>query len=147
MKIKTLFVAGCMALSTTLWAASEKADTAVSHHFHPQASQELKVNKKAMYPGYCEIEIINNSYDNVTVFGRFDDGTELQPFNVYSYEYPHYIHLDYYGYCHAGMDLFIRTFSGYQIYAGYTPVYSTVRIVPYLNKQLKAEVVSKPPVS
>ena len=94
-------------------------------------------------PGYCEVEIINSSYDNVTVYGRFDDGSSLIPFNIYSFERPYYISLYYYNYCHRDMFLDIVTFSGYHVYSGYTNTESTIRIVPYLANQVKAEVHAK----
>ncbi len=138
MKLRSLILGLCVGLCSTVFAANQ--------HVHPQAD---KTDNKAMaaqkvgYPGYCEIEVINSSFSNVTVYGVFDDGLALSPFNVYSFESPHYISLYYYGYCHAGMNLYIDTWSGYHIYAGYTPTGSTVRVVPYLANQLKAEVVKK----
>jgi hypothetical protein len=120
-----------------------------NRHVHPdtgvkpaQVSAE-KSTKNSMYPGYCEIEVINDSYDNVTVYGRFDDGSTMPPFNIYTYESPHYISLFYYNYCHRDMYLDVVTFSGYHIYSAYTSANSTVRIVPYLANQVKAEVRSK----
>jgi hypothetical protein len=84
------------------------------------------------WPGYCEIEIINQSNNDVNVYGVYDDGIALAPFSIYSYEFPHYISLYYYGYCHAGMNLYIDTFYGSSVYAGYVSRYSTIRIVPSL---------------
>lgn len=117
---------------------------AANKHLHPQASSENNpsVKQKLQSPGYCEIEIVNNSYDDVRVYGIFDDGASLEPFNVYGFGTPHYISMYYYGYCHAGMTLYVDTFSGYRIYAGYTPTQSTIRVVPY-RQQLKAEVIAK----
>ncbi|KTD18846.1 Uncharacterised protein [Legionella lansingensis] len=142
MKLKSLLFVCCLGLLTSAFADNR--------HLHPQANSPTantagakSVAKGAKLPGYCEIEIINSSYDHVRVYGVFDDGKSLTPFNVYSYEGPHYIDLFYYGYCHAGMNLWIDTFSGYRIYGGYTYVNSTVRVVPYLNKQLKVEINAK----
>lgn len=134
MKLRSLLVGLCVSLCSTVFAAN--------HHFHPQAtnSDNKTTEKKVAWPGACEIEIINNSYDDVRVYGVFDDGSSLTPFNIYSYESPHYISLYYYGYCHSGMDLYIDTWRGYHVYADYTPRGSTVRVVPYLANQLKAEV-------
>ncbi|STX29543.1 Uncharacterised protein [Legionella beliardensis] len=139
MKLKSLLLACGLGLLSTAYAEN--------HHVHPKAeglkSEAVNSAKKAMTPGYCEIEIINNSYDNVTVYGRFDDGSSLTPFNVYSFEAPHYIDLHYYGYCHRDMYLDIVTFNGYHIYSGYTRSETTVRIVPYLKNQVKAEIKAK----
>ncbi|STX52183.1 Uncharacterised protein [Legionella busanensis] len=139
MKVKSLLLACCLGLLSTAYAENR--------HVHPKVealkTEAVSAAKKAMAPGFCEIEIINNSYDNVTVYGRFDDGSSLAPFNVYSFEAPHYIDLYYYGYCHRDMYLDIVTFSGYHIYSGYTRSETTVRIVPYLKNQVKAEVRAK----
>lgn len=141
MKLKSLFFLVCMSLFSTGFAANA--------HQHPQVAQQGDQGEKKptqeglQYPAYCEIEIINDSYSNVTVYGTFDDGVSLVPFNVYSFESPHYISLWYYGYCHAGMDIRIRTFLGYTVYAGYTPTHTTIHLVPYLTNQVKAEVKKK----
>lgn len=112
-----------------------------NQHVHPQATAGdrtmLPVNAK--WAGYCEIEIINNSYQDVRVYGTFDDGLPMRSFNVYSFEAPHYISLYYYGYCHAGMDIYIDSFNGWNIYSGYTPRSVTLTVVPYLANQAKAE--------
>ncbi len=100
-------------------------------HLYPSSKVPLAAKKQVddlKYPGYCEIEIINNSYYDVRVFGTFDDGEELRPFRIYPHEYPHYISLYYYGYCHYGMDLYIETLAGYRIYSGYTRRYDTIYI-------------------
>jgi hypothetical protein len=119
-----LFVCG-LGLMSTLFAGNR--------HIHPEdgTKQAQGVAAKAMMPGFCEIELINSSFDNVSVYGRFDDGSSMIPFNIYSFEGPHYVSLFYYNYCHRDMYLDIITFSGYHIYSGYTSVDSTVRLVPY----------------
>lgn len=136
MKLKLFIVGLGMSLCSVVFAANE--------HVHPDAQKRANTPASGMtWPSYCEIEIVNRSLDDVTVSGIFDDGIPLQSFNVYSFEQPHYISLYYYGYCHAGMDLDIHTFYGDYIYSGYTPVGRTIRIVSYLGKQAKAEVVAK----
>ncbi|VEG92425.1 hypothetical protein [Legionella spiritensis] len=137
MKLKSLLFVCCLGLLSAAFADNR--------HIHPQAKEkDVKSSvKNAMYPNYCEIEIINDSYDGVNVYGRFDDGSYLDAFSIRRYEAPHYISLYYYGYCHSWMNIYIDTFSGYHVYSGYTPVNSTIRIVPYLKNQLKAEVSSK----
>lgn len=137
MKLKTLIFGLCVGLCSSVFAVSQtplaqanKADDRVP-------------SKNVSYPGYCEIEIINNSFDDIRVYGVYDDGATMIPFNMYSFEAPHYIPLYYYGYCHAGMNLYIDTFSGYHVYAGYTERRTTIRVVPYLANQLKAEVSTK----
>lgn len=88
--------------------------------------KSLKSSKELTTPGYCQIEIVNHSNYVIRVFGVFDDGEELRTFRMYPHEYPHYISLFYYGYCHYGMNLDIETLSGYRIYSGYTRRYDTV---------------------
>ncbi len=137
MKLNALIVGLCMSLCSTVFAANQ--------HVHPDTdkSDTKPIEKNLKWPGYCEIEVINTSYDDVRVYGVFDDGLPLSPFNIYSFEAPHYISLYYYGYCHAGMNLYVDAWSGYHVYAGYTPRGSSIRIVPYLANQLKAEVHAK----
>ncbi len=121
---RRLVIAFCFIASAALFANNPA-------HLHPEASKTLAPSeKKLKYPGYCEIEVINNSFDNIRVFGIYDDGAYLSPFSIYTYESPHYISLYYYGYCHSGMNVFIDTFSGYRIYSGYTATNSTIRVVP-----------------
>ncbi|MDP3561410.1 MAG: hypothetical protein Q8R83_04445 [Legionellaceae bacterium] len=139
MRLKSLLLACCVFCSVTTFAAE-------NHHVYPNddgTNSQPKANG-LKWPGYCEIEVINDSYTNVRVYGIFDDGVMLRPFNIYTYEYPHYISLFYYGYCHSGMDLYVDTLSGYHLYAGYTSTNSTIHIIPYMmaNKP-KVEIKSK----
>lgn len=138
MKIRTLILMLCVTLCSSVFATNQ--------HLHPKATDtenDKAASKTVNYPAFCEIEIINNSYDNVTVSGVFDDGVAMQPFNVYSFEAAHYISLYYYGYCHSGMNLYINTWNGYTLWSGYTPVQTSIRIVPYLANQVKAEITKK----
>lgn len=132
MKLKSLVLMCCVAFAGSSFAANQ--------HLHPKVDPSVSntAAKKAMAPGYCEIEIINDSYDDVSVHGVFDDGSSID-FGIYRYEAPHYISLDYYGYCHPNMYLEIYT-PFYKIYSGFTRVNSTVRIVPYLKDQAKASI-------
>jgi len=120
---------------------------AVNTHVHPEdktkeaAASAAAPAVQAKYAGFCEIEIVNQSSDDVRVSGTFDDGAPLYPFTVYSYEAPHYISLFYYGYCHYGMDLYIDSYYGYTLYSAYTRRESTIRIADYLNAKAKAELV------
>ncbi len=139
MKLKALFLASFFLVSTSLFADA-------NHHVYPEADSAQSNSKKEglKWPGYCEIEVINDSFSNVRVYGIFDDGVMLRPFNIYTFEYPHYISLFYYGYCHAGMDLYVETLSGYRVYSGYTPTNSTLHIVSYMTKEKpKVELIQK----
>jgi len=137
MKLKSLIFGLCVSLCSSAFAVDQTPLAQANN------ANERTVLKKASYPGYCEIEVINNSFDDIRVYGVYDDGATMIPFNMYSFESPYYISLYYYGYCHAGMNLYIDTFSGYHIYAGYTQKGTTIRVVPYLANQLKAEVSKK----
>ena len=130
MKLKSVVLGCLVSLCSTVFAANQ--------HIHPQA--ENAGNPSAVErAGNCEIEIINRSYANVHVYGVFDDGIALRPFDVYSFDSAHYISLYYYGYCHDGMDLYIDTFDGDHVYSGYTPRRTTLRIVPFLTNQVKVD--------
>lgn len=135
MKLKSLFAVLCFSLVTNVFAANM--------HMHPKAdaADQKTVSKSLTYPGFCQIEIINDSFMDLRVYGTFDDGSVVD-FNIYRYEAPHYISLYYYFYCHNGMYLTIQ--SPYNtVYSGYTDVNSTIRIVPYLKKQAKAELSTR----
>ena len=139
MKLKSLLVAICFSLVGHAFAANQ--------HLHPKAN-EVDNNKSSvaakpsMLPGYCEIELINSTYNDVNVYGTFDDGAPLMPFRMYSFESPHYISLFYYGYCHSGMRITIESIQfpyNVVIYDAWTYANSTVRVVPYLNKGINGK--------
>ncbi|MBI2786076.1 MAG: hypothetical protein HYX60_07140 [Legionella longbeachae] len=130
MKLKSLLFAICFSLIGHVFAANI--------HLNPKAdaADKKSVATKRMYPGYCQIEIINESLTDIFVYGTFDDNSTVS-FPIYYREYPHYISLFYYTYCHNGMYLEITSPYG-TIYSGWTNVNSTVRIVPYLNRGVKS---------
>ena len=74
MKFSSLLLTCLLGLFSTAHATNQ--------HAHPQA---LGAGVAANYANDCEIEIINRSYEHVRVFGMFDDGALLEPFNVYSF--------------------------------------------------------------
>lgn len=132
MKLRSLLFIVCFGLFSNLFAANL--------HVNPKAdTKDLNtINKGVTYPGYCQIEIINDSYTDVRVFGTFDDGATVD-FNIYRYESPHYISLFYNYYCHSGMYITIQS-PFYTIYSGWTQVNSTIHVVPYLKDQAKAQI-------
>lgn len=135
MKLKSLLFVLCFSLFTQVFAANT--------HLHPKADAtgSQSIAKGATFPGYCQIEIINDSFSDVRVFGTFDDGSGIS-FDIYRYEMPHYISLFYYSYCHDGMYITIQ--NPYSVlYSGWTNVNSTIRVVNYLNKQAKVEVTKR----
>lgn len=125
--IKYLVV--CLSLCASAFASNQ--------HTHPQAQADTRGAKWAVG---CGVEIINQSYMDVQVFGVFDDGSSLYPFNIYRFSPPHSIFLDYNGYCHSGIELDIDTFMGYHVFGGYVPRGSTVFILPGIMNQVKATI-------
>lgn len=135
MKLKSMVLVLCFGLFTNAFAANV--------HSNPKAtSEDQKSIASKVYPGNCEIEIVNRSYTDVRITGTFDDYTDMYPFWVYSYESPHYISLFYNWYCHSGMWLTVTAPNGV-IYSGWTATQSTINIVPFLDKQAKAEMSSR----
>ncbi len=119
-----------------------QAFAATEHAHSKKQSNEMKMTAKSVqWPGNCEITIINNSYDDLNVYGIFDDG-ERVGFNVYRNDPPHHVSLFYYGYCHYDMFLDIVTFSGYPVYSGYPTVDTVIEIVPWWASKPKAEIKS-----
>ena len=143
MKLKSLLFVCSLGVMSSLFAANR--------HVHPESDAnktQAAVADKAMMPGFCEIEIINRSFDNVTVFGTYEDSSQIVPFDIYSNENPHYVSLYYRDFdgiyrCHNTMYVAIETFNHYPVYSAYTRVGSTINVVPYLNKQIRAEVKTK----
>lgn len=131
MKLKSLLFIVCFSLFTNVFAANV--------HLHPKADTEDKktIQKGVTYPGYCQIEIINDSFTDVRVYGTFDDGSTVD-FNIYRFESPHYISLFYNFYCHSGMYITIQS-PYYTIYSGWTNTNSTIRVVPYLKAGVKQD--------
>lgn len=123
---------------------SYQASYANTMHQHPQfnSSKTVKTQKSIKYPGRCEIEILNNSYEAVNVYGEFDDGAWLS-FNIYPYSAPHRISLFYYGYCHADMYVHIETLDGYLVFTGFPSVGSTIEVTSFYSKNLKANLSQK----
>jgi len=129
MKLIALFL-GCLCCLSSSFASTR--------HSHPQTNTAATQNMT--WAGNCEVEIINQSYMDVQVFGVFDDGADLDPFNIYSFSPAHYISLYYNGYCHAGIDLDIDTFTGYHVFGYYVRRGTTVLIVPDMMNRLRATI-------
>lgn len=140
MKLKALLLCIGLGLASSGFAADNR-------HYHPSErdapktseTAPVKVTVKAMSPDFCEIEVINNSYENVLVYGRFEDGAELAPFPIYFGEYPHYINMFYYGYCHGYIDLNIDSFNRYRMFRGRVFVGESIPAVPYLMNKTSAQ--------
>lgn len=134
MKLKIFALCLLAAIGFNLQAAQPR---------HMHASVEKADSKKMVMPGYCEIEIINRSFEPVHVSGQFLDGIYLTPFDIYPYDTPHYISVYYYG-CQSGMYLTVENFGGYVMYSGFAPVYQTIVIYPtFGNKQSAVKTTAK----
>lgn len=141
MKLKALLFVTCVGLFSTAFADNHR-------YSHPKAtSSDIKAATKSLAPGFCEIELINQSYDDVRISGIYDDGSYMVPFTLENYYSPYnraYIDLFYYGYCHDGMTLYVDQFDGYRIYKGYTRVNTTLRVIPpYLANKMRVEIQDK----
>lgn len=133
MKCKSLLLCVAMFLSLVGHASTNRH----THKAPSDSNARSEMTKKMMMPGYCEIEIVNRSFEPVHVSGTFLDGDWLDAFDIYPYEYPHYISLQYWG-CQRGMYLTITNFDGIVIYSGYTPVYQTITVYPLFGQKQSA---------
>jgi hypothetical protein len=96
-------------------------------HSHPQTINQ-KLSAPNLQAAACLIKITNDSNSDITVSGRFDDGSMMQPFMIFAYENPHFISLFYYNICHGVMNLQIDTTNGKRLYDQETYVNSRIRI-------------------
>lgn len=126
MKINCFMLGACLSLMSFFGSAI--ADT---KHHHDTFTENGGKPLVGVSSYNCNIRILNQSFDKLEIQGIFDDGSRLSSFVIYPYEPAHEINLFYYGYCHAGMDLYIDTIQGYRVYGGYTRVNNTIRIVPH----------------
>lgn len=123
MKLKSLLFLSCLCMLPTAFADNV--------HFHPKANANEARALTAKSPGLCDIEIINDSFDDIRIYGRFDDGTPLIPVVLKHWGGTYNVSLYYYGACHQGMDFYIETVDGKYKYNGFTPVGKTIRIKSY----------------
>lgn len=65
MALRSLLLIFCLALMNVGFADNR--------HFYPKADITNEASSKTFLPN-CQIEIINSSFDHVTVYGVFDDG-------------------------------------------------------------------------
>lgn len=89
MKLKSLLLVCFFSLFSSVFAANVHVNPKVD------SADQKAIKSETVYPGFCEIEIINDSFTDVRVYGTFDDGQTIN-FNMYRFEAPHYISLFYY---------------------------------------------------
>jgi len=97
-------------------------------HSNAATNGSTSAGQNTIVPGACEIEIVNNSFDDINIYGRFEDGTYLTPFIIKHWGVPQTVSLYYYGSCHQGMDFYIETAGGNYKYSGFTPVGKVIKI-------------------
>lgn len=143
MNLKSLLLACCFCLSMSAFAENTQSH-AGAYHLYPGSEQEKTsaTDKGSVkMPGFCEIEIVNNSARAISVYGVYEDGVRLPPFAIFAYEYPQYISLYYNGYCHNGMDIYIDSYYfGYHLYAAYTYAGTSLYVNPFQKDQQKVEI-------
>lgn len=84
-------------------------------------------------PGYCEIEVANQSALGAYVDIQYDNG-DFRANNYVAPGYSLYIPLHYYGYCHSYATLSIRSIYNDFLFYGAAYVGHTVSIVPGLKE-------------
>lgn len=131
---------GGVLLGTVLSWSANAADV----HYHPKSSAKIakELTKsldasmqsvKPGWPGPCEIEIVNQRYEDIIVSGSFEDGAPMSPFVFYSYSAPHYISLIYRDpnglvTCHGSMYLNVVNYYNQPLMSGYAYRDSTIFI-------------------
>lgn len=125
---------------TALSLSAQSADV----HYHPKSSPKLvkKIAQSAEpamqsvkpnWPGPCEVEIVNQRYEDIIVSGSFEDGAPMSPFVYYSYSGPHYVSLIYPDpngmvTCHGSIYLNIINYHNAPLMSGYAYRDSTIFI-------------------
>lgn len=123
MKLKSV------ALSTLLLASGLNSAFA-QHHFFPGAEKQ---QAKTMAPGYCEVELYNNTFSTISIYAEYDSWNKLH-FVMYPQE-RHYVSLDYNGYCHSSMYMEAYDANG-MFYNKYTPVDYTLTFSSKLKQSI-----------
>lgn len=83
-------------------------------------------------PGYCQVELINESHADVTVHVTFHDGTSTH-FIIHRLDSPHYIDLHYHGVCSGSQSTLVRVLDlrGTVLYHDRVRADTTIRILPH----------------
>ncbi len=130
MKLKTL------AVSALLFVSGVHSAVADEHHYFPGKQEK---STKSFVPGYCEVEIYNNTPTTISIYAVYDSWNKLH-FMMYPQE-RHYVSLDYNGYCHSNMYMEAYDSIG-MLYSGYTPVEHTLTL-NYVMKRGSAQLKKK----
>ncbi len=141
MKLKSLMLVLGLSMLSSAYADTKAAlDYANRPNTKPP---EKSVPKKAMWPGFCEIEVVNLSNTSLNAWGVSTTGGVLHPTYI-PYNSTLKIDLwDYvYGECPRGMNLNIETSYRNMVYSQFTATESIVKVFPEWG-MLKAKVQPK----
>ncbi|MBA2710766.1 MAG: hypothetical protein H0U57_09270 [Tatlockia sp.] len=141
MKMKPLVLVLGLGMLSSVYADSKAA---LDYANRPNGKPAVKsATAKPMWPGFCEIEVVNRSSTSLSAWGRGSTGGVLRPTYI-PYNSNLKIDLwDYnYGECPRGMDLNIETSYGDLVYSQFTYAETTVRISSEWG-MLKAQVQKK----
>lgn len=118
MKLKALLFATSLLCLNQSFAANA--------HSHPSSVIKPTATNNAMHSDWCYIDIKNYTDRDFIIYGTFDDGAPLVPFNVPRHDVWEYITLGYDdGYCPSGMNLTVVSAEGDYSYTDYVRTYKT----------------------
>lgn len=130
MKLKSLLFVCLVALFSSANAETRH----VPANANSSATAKTVV-KKAKMPGYCEVEILNYSRDDLSVWGRLSNNAEVSFYISRFRNFPESHIIDmydyYYGGCPLWIDLSIITTNGYPVYHEITYPGSVIEVRPY----------------
>lgn len=127
MHIKPVLMACSLVIAATAVSAAPNAHGSLHKGESVEAPADARLKR-----GY-DIEVVNDSYDDLRVYAQYEDGCWIEPFNIYRYEYPHTIDTYHNGYFN-NMRVTIDTFRNYRVYDAITRPGSSVRIVPGIKQ-------------
>lgn len=135
MKVKSVLFAGSVMLSSFAFSAAPDSG---SMHYHPKADTSPKMTQ-SNDEDTCYVGISNESNEDITVTGTFDDGVAIG-FSIYGFDRRlHKIYLDYGMRCHEGMHINIqRNYGGYTVFSDWVPYYHIVTVHPFYANSIKA---------
>lgn len=93
-------------------------------HFHGKADPLADI------VGECEIRIENLGHDELKVSGFFEDGSLFTTIKIFRNDAPHTISLIYAGQCSRHMMLYVDTWVGNRVFAGFVQRDSVIQVFP-----------------
>jgi len=141
MKLKALLFVSCLSLLSSAYAA----DRILPTYADGSKSVAKSIDSKLRNPGYCEIEVINDSDWDVIVSGRVTNGGVFNPFIVRAFGPSKIMDLyDYrYGECPEGVYVYIKNAeTGYQFHSDFHYPGEIIRIFNR-NSEIQALTMKK----